>query len=241
MATPGPEQTAERPEQRQARRRMRRRVRTYSRLVTLMKIALPLAAVALIATIFLGGRDTGNLNKFFSPEELAALGAGLRLEHPRFAGVTERGEPFVIRADWALPDQALPHFVDLERPTGEIELRDGRTVSGHAATGRLHRDTKTLLLQGGVVFDSSDGIHFETDQMTFDLNAGTANSPGPVRGSGPSGTIQAGSFRAATGEGDDSQDGGQNGSGRQFWFENRVRLVFIPAMQPGGTGKPAGE
>lgn len=202
----------------------RRRVRTYSRAVAWMKVLLPLGAVALIAAIFLTARDKSDLTKIFTAEELATLGAGLRLDNPRFAGLTEQGEPFAIRADWALPDSALPRLIDLKRPEGEIEMSDGRTISARAATGRMHREDKTLVLEGGVVLDTSDGYHIETGLIEIDLGAKTANAPGPVSGTGPRGQINAGSFRAAAGE-------GAAGAG-QIWFENRVRLVFIPDKGP---------
>ena len=202
----------------------RRRVRAYSRAVAWMKVLLPLGAVVLIAAIFVTARDKGDLTKIFTAEELATLGAGLRLDNPRFAGLTEQGEPFAIRADWALPDSAMPRMIDLERPEGEIEMSDGRTIAARAATGRMHRKDKTLVLEGGVVLDTSDGYHIETGLIEFDLGAKTANAPGPVSGTGPRGQIDAGSFRAAAGE-------GGAGTG-QIWFENRVRLVFIPDKGP---------
>jgi len=205
----------------------RRRVRVYSRVVAWMKVVLPLGAVVLIAAIFVTAREKGDLTKIFTAEELATLGAGLRLDTPRFAGVTDRGEPFAIRADWALPDSAMPRFIDLERPEGEIEMNDGRTIAAKAATGRMHRAEKILVLEGGVVLDTSDGYHVVTDLVEIDLDAKTANAPGPVSGTGPLGQIEAGSFRAVAGE--DSIGAGK------IWFENRVRLVFIPDKGP-GTG-----
>ncbi|MHA1529697.1 MAG: LPS export ABC transporter periplasmic protein LptC [Alphaproteobacteria bacterium] len=207
----------------------RRRVQAYSHAVAWMKVLLPLGAVVLIAAIFVTARDKGDLTKIFTAEELATLGAGLRLDNPRFAGVTERGEPFAVRADWALPDSALPRLIDLERPAGEIELSDGRTIAASAATGRMHRTTKTLLLEGGVVLDTSDGYHVETDLVEIDLDAKTAIAPGPVSGTGPRGRIDAGSFRAAAGE--------NSIAAGKIWFENRVRLVFIPGKGPGKGNK----
>ncbi len=198
----------------------RRRVQAYSRGVAWMKVVLPLGAVAVMSALFLSAQKTGDLTEIFTAEELVTLGAGLRLDNPRFAGVTERGEPFAIRADWALPDSAMPRLIDLERPEGEIEMSDGRTIAAKATSGRMHREKKILVLEGGVVLDTSDGYHIETDLIEFDLDAKTANAPGPMSGTGPRGQIDAGSFRAAAGE-----DGG---GGRKIWFENRVRLVFIP-------------
>jgi lipopolysaccharide export system protein LptC len=205
----------------------RRRVKAYSRAVAWMKILLPLAAVAVIAVLFVSAQKPGDLTKIFTAEELVALGAGLRLDNPRFAGVTPEGEPFAIRAEWALPDGAMPSFVDLERPEGEIVMNDGRTLSAKADTGRMHREQKKLVLKGTVVLDTSDGYHIETGELEIDLDAKTAHGPGAVSGSGPGGQIEAGSFRAEAGE-----EGDRDG---KIWFENRVRLVLIP-----GSGSDSG-
>jgi len=199
-------------------------VRSYSRIVTWMKVLLPLAAVAVISALFLSAQKQSDLSEIFTAEELVTLGAGLRLDNPRFAGVTENGEPFAIRADWALPDSAMPRIIDLERPEGEIEMSDGRTIAARSATGRMQRKQKILVLEGGVVLDTSDGYHAETEYMEIDLGAETAMSPGPISGSGPAGQIDAGSFRATT--------GADGAGGRTIWFENKVRLVLIPATGP---------
>jgi lipopolysaccharide export system protein LptC len=206
-----------------------RRVRAYSRAVAWMKVLLPLAALAVIAVLFVSAQKPGDLTEIFTAEELVALGAGVRLDNLRLSGVTPQGEPYVIRAEWALPDGAMPRFVDLERPEGEIEMADGRTVSAKADTGRMHRKQKTLVLKGAVVLDTSDGYHIETGQLEIDLDAKAAKAPGPVRGTGPGGEIDAGSFRAEAGE-----DGAGDG---KIWFENRVRLVLIPGS---GSGSGSG-
>ncbi len=200
------------------------RVRFYSRIVAWMKVLLPLAAVAVISALFLSAQKESNLSEIFTTEELLTLGAGLRLDNPRFAGVTENGEPFAIQADWALPDSAMPRIIDLENPEGEIEMSDGRTFAARSATGRMHRKQKILVLGGGVVLDTSDGYHAETELLEIDLGAETAMSPGPVSGTGPAGQIDAGSFRATT--------GAIGVGGRTIWFENKVRLVLIPATGP---------
>jgi lipopolysaccharide export system protein LptC len=197
-----------------------RRVRRYSRAVRWMKVALPLAALALVAAIFLSARDKGELSDLFTAEELATLGAGLKLDNPRFAGVTGRGESFAVRADWALPDSAMPQIIDLERPRGEITLADGRRLTASARTGQMLRREKVLVLEGDVVLDSSDGYHMETARVEFDLEGKTARAPGPVPLTGPRGLIEAGSLRAEAGTG-----AGEPG---KIWFENRVRLVFSP-------------
>ncbi|MBK0400558.1 LPS export ABC transporter periplasmic protein LptC [Limibaculum sp. M0105] len=202
--------------------RRQRSVRRHSVIVRWMKVLLPLAALVLVGLIFLQGRDRGSVQDLFTAEELARLGAGLRLEQPRFAGVTEGGDPYVVTADWALPDKAMPEEIELENPKGELNLRDGRQVTATALTGMMRRTARTLTLTGDVLILSSEGHRIEADELLIDFGNRRASTPGPVHGTGPEGSIDAGRFHAEAGEGGLSQ--------AHIWFENRVRVLFIPSQ-----------
>lgn len=202
--------------------RRQRAVRRHTRLIRAMKIVLPLAALGLVALIFLQGRERGSVEDLFTAEELLRLGAGLRLESPRFAGVTSEGAPYVVTADWALPDKAMPEEIVLEKPRGELSLSDGGKVTATALSGLMQRSVKTLTLTGDVVILGGQGQRIETDELLIDFGSKRASTPGPVHGTGPEGSIDAGSFRAEGGEGGVSD--------AHIWFENRVRVVFIPSQ-----------
>jgi lipopolysaccharide export system protein LptC len=206
----------------------------YSRRVRLLKVLLPVAALIVVGAIFLAGRDRGDGSRLLSAEEIARLSAGLRLETPRFTGRTAAGEPFVIRADWAEPDGAMPEEIALARPTGRIELADGRTVEGRARRGLLDRGSDTLALSGAVEIETSDGYRFESETLEIDTARQEAESPGPVVGTGPAGRIEAGAMRLSRPEG--------KGGDAQIWFEKRVRVVFIPAngARAGSAARPPG-
>lgn len=195
-------------------------VRRYSRRVRWMKVALPVGALLLIGAIFLVGRGIEPPDALMSAEELARLSAGMKLERPRFAGRTEAGEPFVIRAVSAEPDGAMPNRIRLDRPDGELSLSDGRLLTGRSATGTMLRLEERLILDGAVTLETSDGYRFEADRLILNLGARRAKSIGPVQGSGPSGTIEAGSMRLDAGP--------EGGDATRIFFEDRVRVVFIP-------------
>ncbi|MEM9147734.1 MAG: LPS export ABC transporter periplasmic protein LptC [Pseudomonadota bacterium] len=205
-------------------------VSRYSRRVRWMKVALPLFALVLVGAIFLVGRGLETQNALLSPEELARLSAGLKLERPRFAGRTEAGEPFVLRAVSAEPDGAMPNRIRLGEPDGELTLSDGRLITGRSDTGTMLRLEERLILDGAVRLDSSDGYRFEADRMIVNMGARRAKSIGPVRGQGPAGTIEAGAMRLVAGP-----DG--KGATRIF-FERRVRVVFIPPGTRQSAARP---
>lgn len=216
--------------------RVQAALRGYSRRVRLMKIAMPLAAVAVVGAIFVAGRDRADVSALLSAEEIARLSAGLKLESPRFSGRTEAGEPFVIRADWAEPDGAMPDEIAMAEPRGEIALSDGRVLEGRAARGVLDRGSDRLRLTGSVVIETSDGYRVETETLEIDTAESAAESPVRVTGTGPAGRIEAGAMRLLRPEGRDGA--------AQIWFEKRVRVVFSPrtgADGPTGPDAPSGK
>ncbi|MEM6546733.1 MAG: LPS export ABC transporter periplasmic protein LptC [Pseudomonadota bacterium] len=202
-------------------RRRQARLNRYTRAVGWMKILLACSAVVVVGLIFLIGRDRAHVTDLLSAQEMARLGAGLKLDRPRFAGVTDAGEAFTLRADWALPDAAVPEEIRLENPRGEVDLADGRKLTGEAAEGLMERRDRTLTLTGGVALSTSDGYRFEAEDITVNLDDRSMHTPHPVTGTGIRGQITADSFRAL--------QTGENHDDTRIWFENNVRVVFKPA------------
>ena len=201
------------------RSRRQARVERYSRTVRRAKVLLPLGAVLLIGMIFVFGRERAAVFDAGQVAEVAALGAGLRLDKPRFAGVTEDGEPFVVTADWALPDGAMPDRVDLERPVGEVHLGEERIVTVRAATGELFRQDERLNLRGAVVVETSDGYRLETPTVEVDLGAKVAVAPERLHATGPRGGIDADRVRVVRGSGEGEST---------VLFEGNVRVTWRP-------------
>ena len=211
------------------RSRRQARVERYSRTVRRMKVALPVGAVLLIGMIFMFGRERAAVIDAEQAAGVAGLGAGLRLDNPRFAGVTEEGDPFVVTADWALPDGAMPDRIDLEKPVGELHLADARVVTVRAATGELFRGEERLNLAGDVVLETSDGYRVETPRVEVDLRAKVAVAPERLHATGPRGGIEADRARVVRGEGEGNTT---------VRFEGDVRVTWQPDED--GHGGPGG-
>ena len=207
-------------------RHARARVERHSRIVRWMKIALPVGALILIGAIFLVGRERAAVFDPGTAAQLAAMGTGMRLDNPRFSGVTEGGDPFVVTAEWALPDGTVPNRVDLEKPVGELQMGE-QTVTVTAATGELYREDERLNLTGDVVLETSDGYRVETPVVTVDLAARTAEAPDRLRAEGPRGAIEADRVRVVRGDGEDQVT---------VRFEGNVRVNWLPAAGNGAGG-----
>lgn len=193
----------------------------YSRSVRWMKVVLPITAISLILMIFLIGKDRDAVIDLGDARNAAVLGAGLKLENPRFSGTTEDGDPFVVTARSALPDGAMPDRIDLDAPSGEIRLNDGIRLTVEARDGRMFRKDELLHLMGDVTLVSSNGYTAKTDRVELDLATKTAVAPGPVAAKGPLGSIRADRLQVdrATPETRDVT----------IRFEGNVRLVYRSA------------
>lgn len=200
------------------RNRRAAQMRQYSRSVRWMKIMLPIAAIGLIFLIFLMGKDRGAVIDLSDARNAAALGAGLKLENPRFAGKTEEGDPFVLTARSALPDGAMPDQIELDAPTGEIQLSDGIKLVVEAEDGRMYRKDEKLDLMGDVTLVTSNGYTARTNRVNLDLAAKTAVAPGKVSAEGPVGSIRADRFRVNRASPDDRHV--------TIWFEGNVKLIY---------------
>lgn len=213
MTTPGPDGQSD-----QDRRAAQ--VRGYSRIVRWMKVALPVGAIMLIGLIFLTGKERGGVLDSTNAD-LAVLSAGLRLDNPRFAGVTDDGDPFVVTAEWALPDGAVPDRVELEAPQGEIRLGDGRVVNVTSKSGEMFRKDELLNLMGDVVLVTSDGYRVETSRVEVNLETKGAVAPSRVVAEGPRGGIEADTVEII----------GETGDGKStvMRFEGNVRVTWQPA------------
>lgn len=198
------------------------RIARRARLVGWAKVLLPVAALVVIVAIFMAGREEGDLADLFTPEELARLGAGLRLDNPRLAGVTGDDQPYQLTAVAALPDGPMAGRIAFERPEGHIETPD-RTVRASAEAGMMDRETERLELSGGVAFETSDGWSAETESVSIDLDRRAASGAGAFHATGPNGSLDAGSFRVLSDE--------AAGDAPTIWFENGVRVVFIPPRE----------
>ncbi|MEM1431005.1 MAG: LPS export ABC transporter periplasmic protein LptC [Pseudomonadota bacterium] len=198
----------------------------YSRLVATLKVLLPLAALGLLSTLFLLARVpeselTGRLSG-----EIAADG---RMQGSTFSAMTEDG-PLTVTADTAIPRAADYAVVDLEGLRATLDIAGTREIVLTSDTARLTRPDREVEFNGAVRIRTSDGYEIESERIVSTFDGAQAESPGPVRLTGPGVSLEAGTMRVVETEG-----GSEAG---RLLFNGGVRLVYVPGPSPIATEDP---
>jgi lipopolysaccharide export system protein LptC len=162
-------------------------------LINLTKWVLPLAAMALLASIALW------------PEvEDAAIKSRLRMNHvsgdvnggklldARYNGVDEKGRPYTVTAATAW--QIDPQRVGMTMPKGDITLQNGTWLMLSSKEGTFMQHLNQLDLSKDVTLYRDDGTTLHTQSASVDMKAGAAAGSEPVHAEGPFGVLDAQGF-----------------------------------------------
>lgn len=165
----------------------------YSRLVAWLKIILPLAALALLSTMFLLSRTHESIATLpFTQVDMAELAEEQRVRAPTYAAMTRDGSALSVTAQSARPDvteQNIIHAVDLH---AVIETENGSLYDIVSDRGRIDNGNALARLIGSVVVETSRGEVLTTDALTTSLEETFVESDADVVITAPEGTIEAG-------------------------------------------------
>ncbi len=191
----------------------------HARFVGIMKLVLPLAAAALVAIVvtwpYVASRNEAGLRLTFAKRSEEANGL-ITMVNARYVGTDRKAQPFSITAERATQDPDAPERLEFSGIDADITLTEGAWLALRAERGRYDRERQRLELLGRVALFSDDGYELTTEDVTIDLEAGTASGDRPLSAQGPLGTVAAGGFRA--------QDGG-----KRLRFLGPVRMTLFPA------------
>jgi lipopolysaccharide export system protein LptC len=188
-----------------------------SRLIDVLRVALPLVALMLIALVVAWPqimRDSAIGVPSFLPGD-ADQPDMLRMDSPRYVGQTGGERPYEVIARSASLDPLQANLVRLDQPEADITLGDDGEVHLVAQNGIYDRDTDKLVLHGGIEVVTSSGYHFITPSARVNLAQGRIRGWEPIEGAGPAGTLSANRFEI------------QNG-GDLLRFDGRVRVTVLP-------------
>ncbi|MDF2140326.1 LPS export ABC transporter periplasmic protein LptC [Paenirhodobacter sp. CAU 1674] len=191
----------------------------HSALVVWAKIALPLAALGLLSTMFLfSGKVDPGAARLYAEVDVDALAREPRMTAPQFAGMTQEGAALTVTAQTAMPD---PNGggATAERLAAKLESTGGLVTELTSKTGRLDPAQGQILLSDGVGVQTSAGYRLATDRIEIATDHTSVIAPGPVQGEAPFGTISADSMALTAASADGPHD---------LVFNGHVKLVYQP-------------
>lgn len=168
----------------------------YSRFVGLMKFALPLVAVGLIALVVTWPAQYRNGEGFrmtfadLEPDTEGDLG----VVRARFAGADGQDRPFLITAERATQRNERFEVFELETLQADITLEGGTWISMSAVGGTYERAERRLRLEGPIDIFTNAGYELHAADAAIDLAAGRVATALPVEGHGPMGSVRADSM-----------------------------------------------
>ena len=193
----------------------------WSRLVSWLKVMLPLAALALLSTLFL-------VSNRINPEDAipyAEVDVEARLKEPRmtapaFAGTTRDGTAMEVSAAETRPAAGTRGQTATD-VAARLRTPDGVVTELAANHAEMAPDGDSVTFEGKVVVTHGLGYRVETEAMVVRLDVTALHSQSAVQVEGPVGRITA--------DGMELMPAGEGRTGYLLVFNGRVKLVYRPA------------
>lgn len=176
----------------------------YSRFVGIMKIALPLAAFAILVAVIvtsLMGQDTGNVSIFFTSTTGAP--GELHMIKPKFTGFDSENRPYSVTAETAIQDKDDDTLIHLETVAGVLSpevdgdsngTREEPLITLSAIDGLFDSENKLLTLIGAVTVASEADYLLKTQEAVIDFENDVISGDRPVSVEGATASITADRF-----------------------------------------------
>lgn len=159
-----------------------------SRVVAWLRVLLPLAALAILSTLFLlpdsPDPDAAIPYADVDAEELAR---NPRMTRPEFAGVMDNGAAVTLTAEEATPTDGETGAAQQLRMTWRAD--DGLAADLTAPQGEVQADM--ISLSGGVRMTTSDGWALTVPTLDTDTSSGIMTGEGGLNAFAPFGRVYA--------------------------------------------------
>lgn len=197
---------------------------SHSRLVGWLKVVLPLAALAMLSTLFLVADRIDPSDAIpYAEVDVEDLVRDPRMTAPTYAGTTEDGAALTVTAATAHPATGT-EAAAAEAVVAALSMPGGGSADLAAATARLDTASGRLDLAGGVRITTSTGYTVETEALSVRLDRSGVTGERPVSATGPAGRIDAGGVAITR------QEAADGSAAYLLVFSGRVRMIY----QPGG-------
>ena len=168
----------------------------YDRLVAVVKLLLPLAALAVLALCLVWPLTARQEFSFIlSKDRVAEAGERLRVARAEYRGEDSKGQAFRISAASAVQKSSDVPIVDLKDIAATLDATDG-PIHAAASAGRYDIEHDRITAQGPVRIDSADGSLVRTRDVSVDMATRQVSGDSGVDGRVKLGTFKAQHLRA---------------------------------------------
>jgi lipopolysaccharide export system protein LptC len=171
-----------------------RAARRHSRLVRILRIAVPVTVVigVIIVTLITYFNPLRMLAKLpINIDNLVVSGTKVTMEQPRLAGFTSDARAYELTADTAAQDMTKPDIVELRNIRAKVEMQDKTSMEMTAISGTYDAKGETLKLDREILLRSSTGYQGRLSEALVDIRKGNVVSEHPVEVKMLQGTLNA--------------------------------------------------
>ncbi len=168
--------------------------RRHSRIVRILRIAIPAGVVLGLTVVFL--LTYFNPARMFTklPVDIGHLvvsGTKITMEKPRLTGFTHDARVYDLTAKAAAQDLTKPNLVELSDIRAKLQMQGNGTMQLTADTGLYNSKLETLKLDKNIVLTSSTGYQSWLSEAAIDIRKGHVLSTHPVKVKMLQGTLNA--------------------------------------------------
>jgi lipopolysaccharide export system protein LptC len=171
-----------------------RAARNHSRLVRILRVAVPASVVfgLIVVTLITYFNPLRMLAKLpINIDNLVVSGTKVTMEQPRLSGFTSDARAYELTADTAAQDMTKPDIVELRNIRAKIEMQDKSSMEMTAIRGIYDAKGETLKLDNDIRLHSSSGYQGRLSEALIDIRKGNVVSEHPVEVKMLQGTLTA--------------------------------------------------
>ena len=174
----------------------------HSRLVAILRTALPVVAMLVLAGYFISTQlsvSVGIGDMTASIDGIEVSGGNLRMVNPTLKGTDKRNGAYVISAAYADQDVKSPKIVKLNALKADLSNASGGWSRMNATRGVFDSNAERLVMQDKIDVSTSSGVTGALTHATLDMKTQTLRSHRPVYFKMTGGTVRANAltFRSA--------------------------------------------
>jgi lipopolysaccharide export system protein LptC len=203
--------------------RVFRAARRHSRLVRLLRIAVPVTVVVAVLIMVLSVYVLNPLRFVKLPDNIGGLvvsGTSITMQQPRMAGYTQDRRPYVVTARAATQDITKPDTVRLQDLNATIEFKDAGKFELTARSGLFESKQDRLTLQDDILVNSAN-YQAKLSEAVVNVRTNHMVSEHPVEVTMKQGTINANRLEVTN-------------SGEVIRFEGSVTMLLVPQKERPG-------